>query len=90
MIIERTVDAQGNLLAEEVIEEQSPWMTIQEAAKYLRVSDHTIHEYHRTRRPDGRRVLEKHRIGGFQTIRVRRADVEALVKPVGDEVTSTE
>lgn len=82
MLIKQVVDEQGNVLREEVIEEQSPWMTIQEAAQFLRKTDHTIHEYHRTFKPDGKRVLQKYRIGDFQTILVKRADVEALVQPV--------
>jgi len=85
MIIERTVDEAGNVLREEVVEEQSPWMTIQEAAKFLRVSDHTVHEYHRTRKPDGERMLKKYRVANFQTVRVKRADVEALVQPFEDD-----
>lgn len=75
MLIERTVDEQGNVLREETIREQSPLMTVREAAEFLRVTNHTVYEYLR----DGR--LRRYRVGGYKNTRLKRAEVEALVTP---------
>lgn len=79
-LIERTVDIDGNVLREEVIEEKSPWMTIREAANYLRVTDHTIHDYCRQGKLTKKRILD------FHSVRVPRAEVEAMVMPYDGEI----
>lgn len=55
--------------------EPSPWMTIEEAADYWKVTPHTIHVWCRAGK------LTKHRVGGFQTIRLKREEVESLARP---------
>lgn len=76
MIIRETVDDAGNVIASEVVKEKSPWMKISEAADFLGVTEHTIHEYAKARK------LTKYRVAGFSNIRVRREDVENLIQPV--------
>ena len=75
-IIERTIDTEGNVISEEVIEEKSPYMRITDAAKYHDVSVWTIHEWCR------QGLLTKHRAGGsVHNVRLLRAEVEGLFKP---------
>lgn len=56
-------------------DEPSPWMTIAEAARFLRVTEHTVHAYARAGK------LKKHRVSDFKTVRVLREDVEKMVAP---------
>ena len=56
-------------------EEPSPWMTLAEAARYLRVTKHTLHAYARAGK------LVKYHVPDYKTIRVKRTDIEALLVP---------
>jgi excisionase family DNA binding protein len=56
---------------------ESPWMTRAEAAAYLRVGERTIDRYAEGEKPK----LRKHRVEGVQSVRFKRAEVEALVSP---------
>lgn len=57
---------------------KSPWMSKQEAAAYLGVSDWSVDRYSR----DGR--LPRYQLAGGQA-RFLRTDVEALITPVEPE-----
>lgn len=59
-----------------IVREPSPWMTIQEAAEFLRVTEHTIHAWARAGK------ITKYRVAGFNTVRVKRADIQKLVEPL--------
>lgn len=60
-------------------ETKSPYMTIAEAAEFLRVTEHTVHVWSRQ---GPNQKLKKKRVGDWG-VRLLRADVEALV--VDDE-----
>jgi hypothetical protein len=66
----------------------SPWMTVAEAAAYLQVTEWAVHNYARKelekKQADPNYVpkLTKHNIAGYKSVRLKRAEVEALVQPV--------
>lgn len=66
----------GEEIKEEVVQADSPWMRITEAAAYHGVTVWTIHEWVR------RGILTKYRIDGLHNVRVKREDVENLFQPV--------
>ncbi|WP_366925085.1 helix-turn-helix domain-containing protein [Nocardioides sp. REDSEA-S30_B4] len=53
-----------------------PWLSQQDAAAYLGVTDRTIRNY------IARGLLPAHRIRGSRSIRIARADLEALLRPI--------
>jgi excisionase family DNA binding protein len=53
-----------------------PWLSQQEAAEYLGVSDRTIRNY------IARGQLNAHRIRGSRAIRIARTELEALLRPI--------
>lgn len=54
----------------------SPWLTREEAAAYLKVNERTLDRY----RQDGH--VQAHKLAGTQSIRYRRDDLDAMLKPV--------
>ena len=56
--------------------EPSPWVTKQEAAEYLRCTPHTIDGYAK------QGLLQRYHVAGWKTTRFKRADLDALVRPV--------
>lgn len=54
----------------------STWLSQVEAAEYLRVTDRTIRNYIASG------VLPGHRIKGSRMVRIRRADCDALMRPI--------
>lgn len=77
MITKVYVDAAtGETLREEVVEEKSPWMRVEEAARYHDVTVWTIHEWCR------KGLLTKYRVKGVQNVRLKRDEVEGLFEPV--------
>ena len=54
-------------------------LTIRQTAALLALSTRTIHRYI----AEGK--LKAYRVGGEKAIRIKREDVESLLKPVGDE-----
>jgi excisionase family DNA binding protein len=57
---------------------KSPWMSKAEATAYLGVSDWSIDRYVKSGQ------LTRYKLGGTQTVRFRREDIEALLVPEGD------
>lgn len=53
---------------------KSPWMSREDVAAYLAVTDQTVDRYSR----DGK--LPRYKLAGY-TVRYRREDVEALITP---------
>jgi excisionase family DNA binding protein len=56
-----------------------PYLTIRETAVLLALSTRTIHRYI----AEGK--LKAYRVAGEKVIRIKREDVDALPKPLGDE-----
>lgn len=83
-IIKQTVDEQGNVLREEVLEERSPYMSLAAAGRYHGVSPWTIQDWTR------KGLLKKYVIKGTHIVRVRRDEIEALFEPVPFEPESTQ
>lgn len=54
----------------------SVWVDQQEAAHYLGVSERTIRNY------IARGDLPGHRVKGSRLVRIRRADLDALLRPI--------
>lgn len=54
----------------------SDWLSQQDAASYLGVTDRTIRNY------ISRGELPAHRVRGSRLVRVRRRDVDALLRPI--------
>lgn len=52
------------------------WLTRKEAAEHMRVSERTIDRW----ADDG--LLQEYKVGGLQSTRFKRADLDAMVKPV--------
>ncbi|MBI2941632.1 MAG: helix-turn-helix domain-containing protein [Chloroflexi bacterium] len=61
------------------MESSRPSLTIRETAALLALSTRTIH------RPIAEGKLKAYQVGGEKTIRIKREDVDALLKPVGAE-----
>ncbi len=62
-----------------------PYLTIRETADLLALSVRTIHRY------IAERKLKAYRVAGQRPIRIKREDVDALLKPVdGDAPTANE
>jgi len=66
-------------LIDELYQEESsnPYMTVQEAAKFLCVTPHTVYEYLKFG------TLTRYQVGDYKRTLVSRAEVEGLVRPVG-------
>lgn len=75
MIIKEIVDEQGNVLREEIVQEKSKYMKIEEAAAYHGVTKHTVHEWARAGK------IKKYRVKGFNNVRLLREEVENLFQP---------
>ena len=56
--------------------EESAWLSQAEAAEYLGVTDRTIRNY------IARGNLRGSRIKGSRLVRIKRADLEALLRPI--------
>lgn len=52
------------------------WFSQQEAAEYLGVTDRTVRNY------VARGLLPAHRVTGSRLIRIDRADLDALLRPI--------
>ena len=57
-----------------LITEASPWLTIDEAAAYLRISDRTLRRAVR----DG--AVRAYRVGGKRELRFQREDLDAFMQ----------
>lgn len=55
------------------------WLTVEEAADRLRVSTATVRRWIRHGK------LTKHTVAGLQSVRIRRSEVDALIRPVLDD-----
>ncbi|MBM7506548.1 excisionase family DNA binding protein [Nocardioides salarius] len=56
--------------------EQTRWLSQIEAAEYLGVTDRTVRNY------ISRGDLPGHRVKGSRLVRIRRADLDALLRPI--------
>ncbi len=61
-------------LEERLATEASPWLTIDEAAAYLRISDRTL------RRAVRDRAVRAYRVGGKRELRFRQEDLDAFMQ----------
>ena len=61
-----------------------PYLTIRETAALLALSVRTIHRYI----AEGK--LRAYRVAGERPIRIKREDVDALLKPLGGEAATAE
>ncbi len=52
------------------------WLSQQEAAEYLGVTDRTVRNY------ISRGTLPGHRVRGARLVRIDRADLDALLRPI--------
>lgn len=59
------------------------WLTRKEAAEHMRVSERTIDRW----ADDD--LLQEYKVGGLQSTRFKRADLDAMVKPVEPGVPAT-
>lgn len=56
--------------------EQGVYLSVREAADFISVSQRTIRRY------IDRDILRAYRVAGSNTIRIKRDDLEALLKPI--------
>jgi excisionase family DNA binding protein len=77
--IRRVSDSPSPPAAGVSVDAMRPYLTIRETAALLAPSTRTIHRYI----AEGK--LKAYRVAGEKVIRIKREDVEALLRPVGAE-----